>query len=928
MGHSGTWLQGIVFHVRALFLRSIVLSIVLSFFFVGLLGGSAPVRAAVIDESSKIELVPTDALEVLPQGTVPDATPFEKILQQRGFVTSRRGSLPATRHDVWYRIAISNRDDEDHVRVLDFAESLFDEIEIHSNFEGPWHSTLTGLKSPYHSRTINYPYIAFPLKVPAHYDGYVYVRINSMHLPVVYPVIYDQQQFQFAMMINGGISLLLIGLLAGVILFMVMMFVTLRERPLLVLIGLLIALLTGITYNNGFIYPLIPTHVQLHRAIYFYATGLTAILTLQLYIDLFELHQQRQWLHRIAVALQILCAIPMLATSIFAPDILLLPLNITLLTSVLLTGIIGVDAQRRGASSAALVNVGMLLWGTVTLTSVLGSTGVIHYNLWSRHIYESGLIMLCIFFSLAIARRIHFYRTKHNELLQKAAVAETRNQLKSEFLAAMSHEIRTPINGVLGMAQLLLHSDQTSAQRYYTNIIMTSGKMLLNVINDILDLSKIEAGKLRLLSEGVDIGALMTYASTIAASFPEKKHIEYYYHVDPAVPIFIFADNSRLQQILTNLINNAFKFTEQGGIRFIISHAQPQPAATPADGIMLRFSIKDTGIGVPYDQQENLFLPYVQLQPQQSPRHQGTGLGLSICKRLVELMGGTIGMQSQPAKGSEFWFEIPVQIDEIRQHEYEMMAAHLRSRHLLMVNMSEQRTRPLIEHFLHFGMTVSHVAVDNLDALPDCDVLMWAPGTSPLTPSDVADHCRRQHIPAVLLLPLQLADVLEPQAVSPFVCPLTVPAGISEQVSALCGVLAGKPRDRVTTAVVGSRQLHVLVAEDNPVNQKVVIAMLKKLSATPHIANNGEEALKQLMAKSDQFQLILLDCDMPVMDGYETATAIRSWERQQGRKPLPIYALTAHALPDQLSRCMEAGMDAVLTKPLDLDALSGVIAKV
>jgi len=903
--------------------------LLLSLFFAGLLCGSGPVYAIAIDKSDNIELIPAGALEVLPQGTVADATPLEEIVKQAGFVVSRRGSLPATRHDVWYRIAISNHDDQRHVRVLDFAESLFDEIEIHSNFDGQWRSTLTGLKFPYHSRTTNYPYVAFPLKVPAHYDGYVYVRINSMHLPVVYPVIYNPSQFQFAMMINGGISLLLIGLLAGVILFMVMMFVTLRERPLLVLISLLIALLTSITYNNGFIYPLIPTHVQLHRALYFYATGLTAILTLQLYIDLFELRQQRRWLYRVAIALQILCAIPTLATSIYAPEGLLLPLNITLMMAVMLTLVIGIDAQRRGASSAALVNIGMLLWGAVTLTSVLGSTGVIHYNLWSRHIYESGLIMLCIFFSLAIARRIHFYRTKHNELLQKAAVAETRNQLKSEFLAAMSHEIRTPINGVLGMAQLLLHSEQTPAQRYYTNIIATSGKMLLNVINDILDLSKVEAGKLQLIQESVDLGALMTYASTIAASFPEKKHIDYYYHVEPATPIFIVADNSRLQQILTNLINNAFKFTEQGGIRFIVSRAPTQPDATHNDRIMLRFSVKDTGIGVPYDQQENLFQPYVQLQPQQPARHQGTGLGLSICKRLVELMHGTIGMQSSPGEGSEFWFEIPVQIDRLRQREYEAMAAQLRGRHLLMVNMSEQRTRPLTEHFLHFGMTVSHVAIDNLDAIPGCDILMWAPTTAPTTPSDMADHCRRQHIPAVLLLHIHMAEAGEPQHAVPYVCRLTVPAGISEQVSALCSALAGKPRDRLTAdAMTGNRQLQVLVAEDNPVNQKVIIAMLKKFGATPHIANNGEEALAQLIAKPDQFQLILMDCDMPVMDGYETAKAIRAWEQQQHRKPLPIYALTAHALPEQLSRCIDAGMDAVLTKPLDLEALGGVIAKV
>jgi len=889
--------------VRTLLLLSLLLT--------GLLLDSRPVDAVAIDQSDRIELVPIGAFEVLPPENVADATPLAHIIDQPGFIAATRGSLPVTRHNVWYRIAISNPDDNRQTRVLDFAESLFDEIEFHTDFDGHWSSTLTGLKFPYHSRAIDYPYIAFPLVVPPHYSGYVYVRINSMHMPVVYPVIYDQLQFQLAMMVNGGISLLLVGVLAGVILFMVMMFFTLRERRMLVLIALLISLLAGITYNNGFIYLLMPTQVQIHRVFYFYAVASMTILMLQLYVDLFELRQQRIWLYRAARALQLLCAIPTLATLFDAPENWLLPLNITMLATVALIIMIGADAQRRRASSAALVNTGMALWGTVTAISVLGSTGVIQYNLWSRHAYESGLILLCIFFSMAIARRIQHYRTTHNELLQKAAVAETRDQLKSEFLAAMSHEIRTPINGVLGMAQMLLHSDQTPAQRYYTNIIVTSGKMLLNVINDILDLSKVEAGKLRLIQESVDIGALTTYASTIAASFPEKSHIEYHFHVDPATPIFIVADNSRLQQVLTNLLNNAFKFTEHGSIHFVVGPAKTESA--DANTVMLRFVVRDTGIGIAEEQRENLFQPYVQLHAQQTNRYRGTGLGLSICKRLVELMGGSIGMQSQ--------------------------AAQLCRRHILLANMPEQHVRTLSEHLLHFGMTISHAAVENLEAVSGCDVLMWAPivpsQTSPsltqpsLTLQNVADYCEKNHQPAVLLLPARLPQITAPTHTAAFVCTLTVPAGISEFVSALHGALAGKPRDMMPSDTLAeSQQLQVLVAEDNPVNQKVIIAMLKKLGATPHIANNGEEALAQLMATPDKFQLILLDCDMPVMDGYETAVAIRAWEAQQGRQRLPVYALTAHALPEQLSRCTDAGMDNVLTKPLDLDVLSRVIATI
>jgi len=912
--------------VRTLILLSLLI-------ITGLLCDSRPVCATEINQSDRIELVTSGGLEVLPQSTVADATPLAQIINKTDFVPATRGSLPVTRHDVWYRIAISNADSNRQTRVLDFAESLFDEIEIHTDFDGHWSSTLTGLKFPYHSRAIDYPYIAFPLVVPPHYDGYVYVRINSMHMPVVYPVIYDQLQFQLAMMVNGGISLLLIGILIGVILFIVMMFFTLRERRFLVLIALLITLLVGITYNNGFVYVLMPTQVQIHRVFYFYAMAAATILMLQLCVDLFELRQQRTWLYRTAITLQLLCVMPALATLFSAPENWLLPLNIAMLTTLVLIIVIGIDAQLRGASSAALVNIGIGLWSTVTAISVLGSAGVIQYNLWGRHAYESGLILLCIFFSMAIAHRIQQYRTKHNELLQKAAVAETRDQLKSEFLAAMSHEIRTPINGVLGMAQMLLHSDQTPAQRYYTNIIVTSGKMLLNVINDILDLSKVEAGKLRLTQESVDISALTIYASTIAASFPEKSQIEYHYHVDPATPLFILTDNSRLQQVLTNLINNAFKFTEQGSIHFFVGMAKAvnDSADDPSDKntVTLRFAVRDTGIGISELQRENLFQPYVQLQSQQASRYRGTGLGLSICKRLVELMGGTLGMQSQPGNGSEFWFEIPVEIDQLRQQAYAAMAAQLHNRHLLIANLSDQHVRIMSDYLSYFGMKITHVMVENLETISGCDVLLWAPFAPSLTLQNIADHCEKNHLPAVLLLPARIIDIEPPILTAPFVCTLTSPAGTSELVSALCCALAGKPRKAsARTTITSNMQLQVLVAEDNPVNQKVIIAMLKKFGATPHIANNGEEALTQLIAKPNLFQLILLDCDMPVMDGYETAAAIRTWEQQQGRQRLPIYALTAHALPEQLNRCIDAGMDNVLTKPLALDALSRVIAAI
>ena len=881
-------------------------------------------RAAAVtaDPGQRIMLLDANALQRLPPTAVPAGAALTQVIDHPGFATVTAPMLPATQTDVWYRFALSNPRDKPVQIVVDFTEMLFDEIELHTNLDGRWTSTLTGLKHPYDSRALDYPYFAFPLDLPALYDGHVYVRVNSAHLPGVSPSLYGSNLFHQTILIHHGTSLLLIGILAGVILIMSMIIATLREMRLFALIALLAGMLVNIAYSNGFLFKLMPHQTDFHRTFYIYAVAFTNIMWSQLYAGLFDLRHHRPLLF----ALSLLPQVASLAIAVLAafhdPAPYILMINAMAIAIVLLACITGIDAQLRKAQSAALFNAGLISWLIVTLYTILGASGVAPFNFWSRHAYEVGLLVLCVFFSLTIIDRMRYYRRQHDALLQKAAVAETRDQLKSEFLAAMSHEIRTPLNGVLGMAQMLMHTEQSTAQRHYTDIIVASGKTLLNVLNDILDLSKIEAGKLRLIEESVDLGQLITYASTIAASFPEKRAIHFEYRIDPAVPVFVLADNSRLQQILNNLLTNAFKFTDRGSIHFSVDLAADQ-LALAHNHVRLRFSVRDTGVGISQEQCRELFKPYAQIELRQPSPYRGTGLGLSICKQLVELMQGHIGVSSTPGAGSEFWFDVPAPIDVERQRDYETMCNALHGKHLLIANIAEKHTRLLTEHFTHFGMQVSHASVASPEHVPACDILMCMPASATPSLTAMIEHCRQHHQTAILLIPTGIAD----QSVAPdlpaHIVALRVPAGISDFVAAMYSAIAHQTRNTLAPAshVPTVRPLRVLVAEDNPVNQKVVAAMLQRLGATHTLTANGREAL-ELLQQQDDFDLVLMDCEMPVMDGYQATANIRRWEQENGRRPLPIVALTAHALPDHFERCRSAGMDRVLTKPLDINELA------
>jgi PAS domain S-box-containing protein len=407
---------------------------------------------------------------------------------------------------------------------------------------------------------------------------------------------------------------------------------------------------------------------------------------------------------------------------------------------------------------------------------------------------------------------------KNRELVDALQTAREATKLKSQFLANMSHEIRTPMNGILGMTDFLLHTLLTAEQQDYAESVRNSATSLLGIINDILDLSKIEAGKLTLERLDFDVTNLVRELAREFSLHARAKQLQFSYTLESEAPMWVRGDPGRLRQVLTNLLGNAVKFTPSGEVTL-----RMESARDTGDTVTLRFAVKDTGIGIALDQRARLFESFVQGDGSTTRKYGGTGLGLAISKQLIGMLGGDLGFDSEPGKGSTFWTTV----------------------------VFERRTAPAV-----------------------------------LTPSKPPkEEAPQRHVP---LLPAAAAS-----AITASDRPVKPPT----------------PRGRV------------LVAEDNLMNQKVAVRLLEKVGYQADVVNNGRLAVEAV--RSHQYELVLMDCQMPEMDGFEATAEIRRFEGKD--RHTIIFALTANAMMGDRERCLDAGMDDYLSKPFDLAALQSAV---
>jgi len=822
----------------------------------------------------------------------------------------------------WLRASLENRVADPLGGFIEINYPLLDHIELYLQYpDGSLSRQLTGDRYPFADRPVKVSNFWFPIELPPG-ETTLLLRIkttSTLYVPLYFST-YNASAAQQQEL--SGLSGAFYGVLFAMFCYNLFLFASLREPAYFwYLVYTLNVGLFALSFDGLLVKWLADDGGLVALGIYalMFSHCLIAIQFSRHFLHTRELFPRLDLVLRCTLLLAFGSMISGLLMDVQTWSILA---SVTVIIASVGLLVTGAFVWRQGVRYGVYYT---MAWGVLLASFILvtaGSLGVELFGLYGAAVVKASVAFELITLSIGLADRINLLKEEGYRSREAAERAASENEAKSRFLAKMSHEIRTPLNGVLGMLQLLRETPLDRSQQFYLDTISSSGNSLMAVINDILDYARIGSGKLSL--EDIDFDLEIQISETIRLFTAQalEKQLSLHVGLEPGVPRRIRGDPTRLKQILMNLLSNALKFTEHGHVLLEVSSRQ-----TPDGASRLVFCVSDSGIGMRQEVLAQLFESFSQGDSSTTRRYGGSGLGLAISKELVEMMNGHIEVQSAPGRGSRFCFEIPLQAaTDVEDPLTQLLAG----RPALLASQDAQGLEALSHLLRRWGMRTERCLTP--DRLPDYLADFTAPpllvllAPWPGSPSQWLERLR-PHLEANQRVLLLYSPIHEPPPVSPELrlMSLSLPllsAPLREALQALYELEPTPPAETDTAAIAPMQSDPcILVAEDNPVNQMVVRGLLKKRGYAVQLADNGRQAVDLYRRDPDAVQLILMDCEMPELDGFEASRQIRKLEADQQLQAVPIIAVTAHVLAEHRQRGLESGMDDFIGKPLESQQL-------